>query len=446
MRSSCSSLSGAPKLPMDARPKSDIKPRTTGALELQARGHQPVIASSELYRQKMQASGFEFIPVRPNISPPQEQDAEMMERVMEPRTGSQVLLNEMFFPALRDGYDDLLTAVRGADLLLTHPLSFAGPLVAQKTGIPWVSSVLAPCSFFSAYDPPVPPFWPWARHIQILGPRLVTAFFRQVMKMYVNAPYQQFRDELGLPDRGSPVFAAQHSPTLVLALFSNLFAQPQPDWPPQTRVTGFAFYDGRKELEMPPELAEFLDHGEPPVVFTLGSSAVWVARDFFRESIAAAKMIGRRAVLLIGDDRNRLTEALAAEVIAVNYAPFEALLPRACAMVHHGGVGTTSQGLRAGLPTLIVPFAFDQPDNAAHAARLGGSRTLPRAKYRAARIAKELSLLLEGTDYAGNARAAGQQLRNEDGAAVACDLMEAVSAGTAAGGNPTEELLYASGN
>ena len=147
-------------------------------------------------------------------------------------------------------------------------------------------------------------------------------------------------------------------------------------------MTGFAFYDGRNELEMPPELSRFLDDGPPPIVFTLGSSAVWVARDFYRESIAAAKLLGRRAVLLIGDDRNRSDEPLPPEVIAVNYAPFEALLPRACAMVHHGGVGTTSQGLRAGVPTLIVPFAFDQPDNAAHAERLGTSRTLPRENTR----------------------------------------------------------------
>lgn len=424
----------------------DIHPYMAIALELQSRGHQPVIATSELYREKMRASGFEFIPVRPNLSPPQEQDAEMMARVMEPRTGSQFLLNEMFFPALRDGYDDLFKAVQGADLLLTHPITFAGPLVAQKTGIPWVSSVLAPCSFFSAYDPPMPPFWQWARHIQIFGPRLVTAFFRQVMKMYSNKPYEQFRNELGLPDRGSPVFAAQHSPTLVLALFSGLFAQPQPDWPSPARVTGFAFYDGRNELKMPTELSAFLDRGEPPIVFTLGSSAVWVARDFYRESITAAKLLDRRAVLLIGDDRNRLAGALPPEVIAVNYAPFEALLPRACAMVHHGGVGTTSQGLRAGVPTLIVPFAFDQPDNAAHAERLGSSRTLPRNQYKAGRVAKELKALLEEPKYTQRARTIGQQIRTENGAGLACDLMEAVIDNRATAGNALEELLYASSN
>jgi UDP:flavonoid glycosyltransferase YjiC (YdhE family) len=266
-------------------------------------------------------------------------------------------------------------------------------------------------------------------HVQLLGPRFVAAVFKQAKKYYKNKGYEKFREELSLPDRGGPVFEGQHSPTLILALFSSLFAQPQPDWPAPAHVTGFAFYDGRNELAMPPELTKFLDDGPPPIVFTLGSSAVWVARDFYRESIAAAKLLGRRAVLLIGDERNRIEETLSTEMIAVDYAPFESLLPHACALVHHGGVGTTSQGLRAGIPTLIVPFAFDQPDNAAHAARLGGSRTLPRAKYYAARVARELDILLTKPEHTRKARATGELLRRENGAAVASDLIEQVLQG-----------------
>lgn len=424
----------------------DIHPYMAIAMELRNRGHEPVIATSELYREKMQAAGFDFVSVRPNIPPPQEQDLVMMEKVMHPRSGSGYLMDEMLFPGVRDGYADLLGAVEGADLLLTHPITFAGPLVAQTTGIPWISSVLAPVSFFSAYDPPRPPFWPWMRHVKIFGPRFVAAFYRQVKKVYNNKSYDEFRTELGLPDRGSPVFEGQHSPTMILALFSRLFAQPQPDWPPQAQVTGFAFYDGRNELEMPPELIRFLDDGAPPIVFTLGSSAVWVAKDFYRESIAAAKLLGRRAVLLIGDERNQPKETLPSEMIAVNYAPFETLLAQACAMVHHGGVGTTSQGLRAGIPTLIVPFAFDQPDNAAHAALLGGSRTLPRAKYNGRRVAKELDMLLTMPDYATKANEIGKLLRRENGAAVASDLIEQVLQHNNKMQPQLEEPAYASGH
>ena len=179
----------------------------------------------------------------------------------------------------------------------------------------------------------------------------------------------------------------------MLALFSRVFAQPQPDWPKQTAITGFCFYDGNHDAPIPQELTRFLENGSPPIVFTLGSSAVWVARDFFQESIQAAKRLGRRAVLLIGDERN-LPHALPEGIIALDYVPYQSLLPKACAVVHHGGVGTTSQGLLAGVPTLIVPFAFDQADNAEHARKVGTSRTIYRNKYFATRVASELDTLL----------------------------------------------------
>ena len=422
----------------------DIHPYMGLAMALKDRGLHPVIATSELYREKLESAGFDFVPVRPNIPPPQDQDPELIERIMHPMKGTAVLLKELLLPFVREAYADLLIAVQGADALVTHPITFAGPLVAQKTGMPWISTVLAPVSFFSAYDPPMPPFWQWMRHVELLGPRFVGGFFRQVQKAYRTREYNQFRDELGLPDRGNPVFDAQHSPTMILALFSKIFAQPQPDWPPQAHATGFAFYDGRRELKMPLALCEFLDAGSPPIVFTLGSSAVWVAQDFFRESIHAAKTLKRRAVLLIGDERNTPKENLSSDILAVDYAPFEALLPHASVLVHHGGVGTTSQGLRAGIPTLIVPFAFDQPDNANHARRLGTSRTLDRPKYRAARVAQELKTLLGESQYAEKAKRVGEQLRAERGAAVAAELIESVAKIDSA--ERLEELTYAFGD
>jgi UDP:flavonoid glycosyltransferase YjiC (YdhE family) len=211
----------------------------------------------------------------------------------------------------------------------------------------------------------------------------------------------------------------------VLALFSEIFAKPQPDWPPQTKITGFCFYDGHHPTQIPDELLRFLDNGAPPIVFTLGSSAVWVARDFFQESIEAAKRLGRRAVLLIGDERN-LPPMLPEGVIAVDYVPYQSIMPRACAVVHHGGVGTTSHGLLAGVPTLIVPFAFDQSDNAEHARKVGASRTLYRNNYQATRVADELYQLLKHPSYARRALEVSRQLKQEDGPGRAADLIEQV--------------------
>jgi UDP:flavonoid glycosyltransferase YjiC (YdhE family) len=415
------------------------------ARELSARGHDPVIATMGLYREKIEAGGFRFAPLRPDIALPQDQDQELIEKIMEPRSGPKFLMEEVIFPSVRDSYDDLSAVIEGQDLLVTHPVTFAGPLLAYKTGIPWISTVLAPVSFFSTYDPPVPPFWPWLIQLKRLGPGFMKIATRIAKNAYHPKSIYKFRDELGIPEYGNPVFEGQHSPERVLALFSSIFAQPQPDWPPQSRVTGFAFYDDTS-TSLSDELSDFLDDGPPPVVFTLGSSAVWVARDFYINSAKAASALGLRAVLLIGDERNMPVEPLPPGTIAVNYAPYELLMPRASLMVHHGGVGTTSQGLRAGIPTLIVPFAFDQSDNAAHAARLGTSRTISRAQYTPTRIAKELGILLERPQYSRTAKEVGEYLQKENGAAAAADQIEEVLKLGPTPPQESRELAYAFGN
>lgn len=420
----------------------DIHPYMAIALELQSRGHEAVIATLPAYREKMESAGIEFFPVRPDIPEPQSQDAELIEKIMEPKTGGRFLTEEVIFPAVRDSYTDLLAAVKGADLLVTHPAAPAGPLVGRKTGLPWISTVLAPLSFFSAYDMPVPPFWQWTSKLRVLGPRF-TKFFLDVMKSsYKAKAVTAFREELGLSDTGNPMFEGQYSPLLVLALFSPLFGQAQPDWPKQTEITGFCFYDGRHQMPMPAELERFLADGPAPLVFTLGSSAVWVAQDFFAQSIEAAQRLGQRAVLVVGGERNRLT-SLPEGMIAVDYAPYQSLLPRASVVVHHGGVGTTSQGLLAGVPTLIVPFAFDQSDNAEHARRLGVSRTVYRNSYRAPRLERELRELLERSEYRRNAIEVSNKLKQENGPARAADLIESVLRPTP---KRDEELVYAAGD
>jgi len=422
----------------------DVHPYLALGQELRRRGHEAVIATMEIYREKVEKVGLEFAPVRPNIPQPREQDPELINRIMEPRTGPQFLMDQIVFPAVRDAYQDLLVAIEGADVLITHPAAPAGPLVGRKIGLPWISTVLAPLSFFSVYDPPIPPVMQWTTKVfSLLGPRFLKLFFDMMRREYKAKDVVAFRAELGLSDYGNPMFEGQHSPTRILALFSKVFAAPQPDWPPQTELTGFCFYDGDHDTPFPPQLSEFLDSGPPPIVFTLGSSAVWVARDFFSESIEAARRLGQRAVLLIGDERNH-PGTLPEGMIAVDYVSYESMMPRASVVVHHGGVGTTSHALRAGVPTLIVPFAFDQSDNAAHAQRLGVSRTIYRKQYGAARAVTELGKLLGDPSYAQRAAEIGRQIRQENGPARTADSIERVLMGTTR--DQSEELAYASGD
>lgn len=416
----------------------DVHPYVALALELRRRGHAPVIATTEMYREKVEPLGVEFRRVRPNMPSYDEPErvAELIEHIVDARTGLERLFRTMLLPHLRDAYEDLREAVRGADLLLTHPFPFAGPVVAETTGVLWASSVLAPGSFLSVYDPPVPPQLPALYPLMARSPAVTSAVMwlgRKRIDMLVG-PVYRLREELGLARGRNPMFEGQHSPALVLALYSKVLGDPQPDWPRNTVITGFPFYDRRDRPGddpaggLAPEMERFLDAGEPPVVFTLGSSAVYVAKDFYGESVAAARESGVRALLLLGDERNRPPEPLPEGVAAFDYAPYSELLPRARAVVHQGGVGTTGQALRSGRPTLIVPHAFDQHDNAARAARLGVSRTLERPRYNARAAARELRALLADESYARRAEDVGRVVRSEDGARAAADELEGLLA------------------
>jgi UDP:flavonoid glycosyltransferase YjiC (YdhE family) len=259
------------------------------------------------------------------------------------------------------------------------------------------------------------------------GGPLFARGFKKLAEAIMNSwlgPVYEFRKELGLPKGGHPVFEGQYSPQLNLGLFSRVMCKTQPDWPSNTVITGFPYYDKRDgDTSLEPGLKRFLESGPAPVVFTLGSSAVHVAGDFFHESIEAARSLGKRAVLLVGSEKNRPREPLPDSIAAFDYAPYGELLPHAAAVVHQGGVGTTGQSLRAGIPMLIVPYNHDQPDNAARVERLGVARTIARGRYKANRVAKELSLLLENPSYTRRSREVGQQVRAEDGAVTAADLI-----------------------
>jgi rhamnosyltransferase subunit B len=414
----------------------DVHPYVAIALELQRRGHRPVIATSEVYREKTDALGLELHPVPPDVPgyDRPEEVARMIGELTDKWKGSERVFERFINPHLRGMYDALAEATRDADLLVTHILSLAGPPLVEKTGIKWVSTVLAPISLFSNYDPPVFPNAPWVYHVLKLHPRLSRVLMRAARWKFdqLAAPLYELRAELGLPRGKTPMLEGQHSPRMVLALFSSAFGPRQPDWPPQTRVTGFPFYDRRDRAgdaeQLDPEVSKFLDAGEPPVVFTLGSSAVYVAGDFYRESLAAARAAGVRALLLTGEPWNRPAD-LPGWAAAADYAPYGELLPRARAVVHQGGIGTTAQGLRAGVPAIVVPFSHDQFDNGSRVARVGAGRVLPRAKYNASSAAKELRALLAEESYTTRAAEVGRQIRSEDGAAAAADAIEEVLRG-----------------
>ena len=246
-------------------------------------------------------------------------------------------------------------------------------------------------------------------------------------------PIRDLRADLGLKQRvPGRLVSARHSPLLALGLFSAAFARPQNDWPESARLTGFPFDDPPADEDDERRLRAFLEAGPPPVVFTLGSWHVRRAGSFHAESLGAARALGVRAVLLVANDpRRRTIDLPESEAIALGRFPFHALFPRALAIVHHGGIGTTGQVLRSGRPALIAPRTHDQPDNAERAVQHGVARAIlaPR-RYRARTVARELSALLGDPSYAERAEAMGAVVRSEDGAGAAGEaILEAARAG-----------------
>jgi UDP:flavonoid glycosyltransferase YjiC (YdhE family) len=411
----------------------DINPLVALALELKRRGHTPVMALPNVYRPKIEPLGLCFHAIRPDIDPT---NSILVEMVYDVKHGTEHGLRDFLFPSLRQTYDDLLVAATEpvrADLLLLGELNYAGPLVAETTGIPWASYVLAPLSFFSAFDPPVlPPYPRLARADKVAGfGRVIKRLARFTTRKW-SEPIYALRRELGLPRASNPLFDAKHSPNLVLALFSRVLGKEQKDWPPNTLITGFCFYDSDAgNAALPPNLEKFVSTGEPPIVFTLGSAAVLAAGDFYEVSAKAAMRLGLRAVLLIGNDpRNRPRLQLPDSICVAEYAPYSALFPRCALIVHQGGVGTTAQCLRAGKPMLIMPYSHDQPDNARRMRRLKVSRTIQKANYKPARVAKKLAAMLEEPEFSVRAHQVAQQVSREDGVKTACDALEALYAKT----------------
>lgn len=400
----------------------DLFPYIGLARELHRRGHDCVLATSPAYREVVEREGLGFHPVPPDLDPT---DREVIARVMDPRNGGPYIVKELVMPSLRESYAATEAVAEGADLLVSHPLTFTVPLVAERRGLRWVSTVLAPSNLFSRHDIPTPPHMPWWNPAA-LGPT-VGGGLRGLMAWITKpwfAPVATLRAELGLPDRGHAFLEASYSPWMTLALFPSVLSEQQPDWPRDTRRTGFVSYSGPDG--MPAELDAFLDGGEPPIAFTLGSSAVGVAGRFFHDSAEACRILGRRGVLLVGRVPENRPESLPEGVIAVEFAPHAELFPRSCAVVHQCGMGTLSQALRAGKPQLAVPFANDQPDNAARVNRLGVARVCRPKRYGAERAARELAVLLAPAPHATRAAEVGRTVSSEDGARTACDALEEV--------------------
>lgn len=405
----------------------DLHPFVAIGQALRERGLAVRLASSVEYRSRIEAAGLEYAVLAPSLDALGDR-GRLARRFFHRHFGPRRLFRQMVVEPLAEARRDLEAALHGVDLVVSHPLTPLLPALAELRGLPWLSTALAPFSLFSLADPPVLPNLPWLARLPRIGhwPQSSAFALARFVARRWEAPVHALRRELGLPPRrGALLLDGQFSPFATLALFDGLLAPPQPDWPANTVLCGTPLHDSgdpaTTDADDSARLERFLAEGPPPVVFALGSSAVWIAQDFWRHAVAACETLGRRGLLLTGPPTGL---HLPAAVQAFEYLPYSRVFPRAAAIVHQGGIGTLSQALRAGRPQLVVPAGFDQPDNASRAVRLGVAASLPFARVRTGPLTHALGRLLDDPKRSARAVEVARQLQGHDGAARAADAIQ----------------------
>lgn len=435
----------------------DLHPFLALGMELLRRGHHCALAGNPAWRQEVEALGLEFIAAGVEQRPDMLMDhPELFSSKNMGLNSLRALLNHGIRPVLRPMLDALVAASPRFDLLVAHHFALTAGTAAEISGIPWVTVYLAPGVIPSAYGMPA------ATHLKAgTGSfwRMVQAGIWRSGRM-LTAPLadpvlNEIRKERGL----APVYDAlfgHYSPGLALLLFSRHYAPEQPDYPEHFRQAGFCFYDGlaatpaasnaeQSPAFVPsPELAGFLDSaptGVRPWLFTLGTSAVSNPGGFYKLAAEAmATLPDQRAIFLLGHEKNR-PETLPPNVLALQYLPYGWIMPRCGIVAHQCGVGTLSHTLRAGVPSLACPYAFDQPNNAARMEELGVAKRFLPGRGWTARNMRALLLELDQPAYRTRAAILRDSLAGENGPALAAELLEAHAARLESAGVPARASL-----
>ena len=343
----------------------DVHPLLGLSRTFARQGHRVSFCTSPAFAGIVERSGLRFLP----FGTVEEYHAAINNPALwNPRTSLKTLWKAVA-ARIRPLFDLLETEADNDTILAAHPWAFGARLLHEKHGVPLVSLQISPSTFLSAKLPPI--------HKQFTIPMslpypmragLLWAFDRGVLDRICAPDINRIRADLGLPPVARIMGRWMHSPQGVLGLFPEWFAPPQTDWPPKVTLTGFPLFDEADFRSVDGELEEFLAQGPAPVVFTPGSTLV-DGLSYYRSAAAALNALGCRGIFLAA--KGAALPRLKPNILARSYVPLSRLLPRARALVHHGGIGTASQAFAAGIPQLVTPFAHDQFDNAARIERLG---------------------------------------------------------------------------
>ena len=403
--------------------RGDVNPFLVLALRLMHKGHDVVFCASENYRQLVEGQGLRFIP----HSTRQEFEAVTLDPdLWHYRKALPTLIKKGLLPLLRRLYPIILQERTRDFLIVASPFAMAAKLAAEVWGIKLVQLHLAPSMFRSLRDTAQVGSVPMNDNMPAWYKKLVwwiaDSFF---IDPYVKKELNSFRRELGLKPVSRILKNWAFSSCLNAAVFSSHISVKQPDWPMPAEVFDFFLYDGDEQV--PAEAGDFLSRGTPPVVFTFGTAFRFGIKDF-EQSVKALKMLDARGIFLTSEKKN-IPEGLPDTIRAFSFLPLGKILPSCSAIIHHGGIGTLGQALKAGIPQLIRPMAYDQFDNAYRiTTRKLGNYILAR-QYTADRLYLKLRTLLGDKEIAANCRAAAGHIDPDKGLEALIRRIEDLGAG-----------------
>jgi rhamnosyltransferase subunit B len=406
----------------------DVHPFLAIGRAMQARGHDVEVLTNPVFADMVQQAGLQFYPIG---TQQQHADALGSPKLWHPIDGLGVLWRRMARHAVEPVYHRIAhhafqtqTSSGGKLVVMAPPLLFGARLANEKLKVALVTAYTAGTMIRSCKNPLTMAHW----RVPSWVPRLARAAAWRALDAFklepmVAADMQNIRKSLDLPALQQSVFGQwMHSPLAGVTLFPDWFAPAPTDWPLQVSQAGFPLYDGDSDAGLDARLLQFLDEGEPPVVFTPGS-AMGHGQAFFQAAVRTCVTLGKRGVLLTRD-ASQLPQELPPSVHHCTYAPFGLLLPRARALVHHGGIGSCAQALRAALPQLLTPMAFDQFDNAMRLEILGVGTSLKKSDVQFGSMASRLRELLASSAVASACGKAAIKVRQDDPLGSICDLLE----------------------
>jgi rhamnosyltransferase subunit B len=404
----------------------DLHPFIALGHGLRTRGHQVTFAVERGFMERLRVEGFEATPLASDISALPTSLARQLVTGDDPFASLRVIARDYQGPSLAANIRLLREACLGADMLIASAGQIAASAVAELTGVRWVTVALSP-TIPSAFVPPSSELARLRGPLARLANRVAWALGGAALARASDGPLNAGRAEVDLPPRKRLLQDGNLSPLLTAVAWSpTCFPRPA-DWPAQVEVTGFLLWDTPGEWMESEALEAFLDdkNGRPIIAVSSGSMGGDVGNafaPFFRASVAAIHAAGARA-LVIGAGATTSQAATSADTLSVEYAPFSRVYPHCAVVIHHGGAGTVAQSLRAGVPTLVVPWGADQFFHGALIERLGVGRVISRRKYPdTARDA--LSALLTQKRYRLRAQELAARIAGEDGVARLCERVE----------------------